>query len=308
MARQWRIEYTDALYHVLSRGNNGQAIVVDDRDRDKFLEVLGRMCSRFDVAILAYVLMDNHYHLLMQTKRANLSKSMQWLGSTYTRYFNLRHRQSGHLFQGRFKSFLIENDAYLLRVSYYIHRNPLRSKTVRRLVDYRWSSYRAYAYGKTSPPWLETATILSQFSDKEKEQAYRRKIQHYVGNKTTVWQEVKHGLIMGSNEFIQRIRNTYLTQAPDKEMPQQRKLAIERSAESLLQEAGVSIEKKDRAQRDLLIYALWEKGWYTNQDIGDIFGITYSAVSRRVTIAKEKIAKNTAYKRRYRQLKAQLLM
>ena len=149
MARAWRIEYKGALYHVLSRGNAGQNIVKDDDDCHLFLETVGDLAERFGIDIFAYVLMDNHYHLLFRTRRANLSKSMQWFGATYTKRFNLRHDQAGHLFQGRFKNMLVQNDAYLLQLSYYIHRNPLRAGMVRRLVDYRWSSYRAYAYGKS---------------------------------------------------------------------------------------------------------------------------------------------------------------
>jgi REP element-mobilizing transposase RayT len=113
MARPLRIEYEGAYYHVLSRGNKQQAIFLEDDDRQTFLKTIARMSERFDVTIIAYVLMDNHYHLLIRTNRSNLSKSMQWLGTTYTTIFNLRNFQVGHLFQGRFKSILVENEAYL---------------------------------------------------------------------------------------------------------------------------------------------------------------------------------------------------
>ena len=126
MARQWRIEYPGAIYHVLSRGNNRQSIFSTDEDRHFFLELLEELSGRFEINIYAYVLMGNHYHLLLQTTQANLSKSMQWFGTSYTRYFNLKNRIGGHLFQGRFKSILVENEAYLLRLSYYIHCNPLQ--------------------------------------------------------------------------------------------------------------------------------------------------------------------------------------
>jgi hypothetical protein len=156
------------------------------------------------------------------------------------------------------------------------------------------------------PAWLNTANILSTFSKKDKQHAYRREVQNYAVEEPNIWKELKHGLIMGSNDFVEQIRCRYLTQAPHKEIPQQRSLSVVKDARSLLGEAILSIARKDKTQRDLLIYALWEKGWYTNQDIGSIFGISYSAVSRRVTIAKDKIIKNTTYKKRYRQLKSQL--
>ena len=306
MTRQWRIEYEGALYHVLSRGNEGRSIVEDNQDRISFLNILGRMHERFDIDILAYVLMNNHYHLVVRTNRSNLSRSMQWFGVTYTRYFNVRYERSGHLFQGRFKSFLIENSEYLLRVSYYIHRNPLRAGAARRLSDFRWSSYRTYGYGRQEPSWLDTATIPSQFPKKESAKAYRKEVQRYAGEKGSLWEEIKHGLIMGSDEFVDHIRDTYLSKKPDREMPQQKRLEVVKNASALLKKAQLPVEKKNRDERDLLIYALWEKGWYTNQDIGDIFDLTYSAVSRRVTKVKERIARDKGYHNRYRQVKSQL--
>ena len=107
------------------------------------------MSERFDIDIFAHVLMDNH--LLVRTRRANLKEAMQWFGTTYPLRFNRRHFQSGHLFQGRYKSIVIQNDAYLLQLSYYIHRNPQRACIVNRLAAYRWSSYKVYAYGRTPP-------------------------------------------------------------------------------------------------------------------------------------------------------------
>jgi REP element-mobilizing transposase RayT len=110
MSRPWRIEYEGALYHLLSRGNEGSDIFIDEKDRNRFLEAVGEMSQRFDIDIFAYVLMDNHYHLLVRTRRANLKKAMQWFGTTYTQRFNRRHFRSGHLFQGRYKSIIIQNE------------------------------------------------------------------------------------------------------------------------------------------------------------------------------------------------------
>jgi len=177
MARAWRIEYEGALYHVLSRGNERRDIFLDDDDRRMFLTGLAEAGERFALDVFGYVLMGNHYHLLLRTRRANLSKAMQWLGLSYTTRFNFKHSRSGHLFQGRFKSMLVENDAYLLQLSYYIHRNPLRAGMVERLADYRWSSYRAYAYGKRVPEWLNTEVILSQLVNAgDRHQAYRKNV------------------------------------------------------------------------------------------------------------------------------------
>ena len=155
MARPLRIEYNGAFYHVLSRGNAGEHIFKDPKDRLTFLDIIGNASERFSLDVFAYVLMDNHYHLLLRTNQTNLSKAMQWLGTTYTRRFNNRHHRGGHLFQGRFKSIILENESYLVQLSCYIHRNPLRAKMVERLIEYTWSSYPAYANGKHIPEWLK---------------------------------------------------------------------------------------------------------------------------------------------------------
>jgi putative transposase len=193
MARQWRIEYKGALYHIMSRGNEGRSIHSDDVDRDLFLSLLGEMSERFGIEIHSWVLMSNHYHLLVKTRQANLSRGMQWFGVTYTRRFNLKHNRSGHLFQGRFKNLLVENDSYFLRLSCYIHRNPLRAKMVKRLAAYEWSSYRTYAYGEPGPDWLETDLILSQFGGEDKHTAYRRKVQGYSSEEKKMSEDIHMG-------------------------------------------------------------------------------------------------------------------
>ena len=142
MARQWRIEFPGAIYHVLSRGNGHQDIFFGVDDRLLFCDLLAELSERFNFEIYAYMLMGNHYHLLLKTRDANLSRAMQWFGTSYTRKFDINNQRSGHLFQGRFKSIIVENDSYLLRLSCYIHRNPLRAGIVDRLADFPWSSYQ----------------------------------------------------------------------------------------------------------------------------------------------------------------------
>lgn len=225
MARPWRIEFEGALYHVLSRGNGRQDIYYDDQDRHQFLKTIGEMSERFEIDVFAYALMENHYHLLLKTNRANLSKSMQWLGLTYTRRFNLLHSRSGHLFQGRFKSIIVQNDAYLLRLSYYIHRNPLRAGNVKRLADYSWSSYKSYAYGRKSPKWLKTDLVLSQVKGTDKSKTYQQKVQDYANEEKKLWEDLRHGMIIGSKKYVEKIRNAYLPEKINKELPQQRDLS-----------------------------------------------------------------------------------
>jgi len=314
MARQWRIEYEGALYHVMSRGNEGGIIVQDDHDRKVFLNILGKMCKRFNLEIYTYVLMDNHYHLLLKTTRANLSKSMQWLGQTYTRQYNLRHKRSGHLFQGRFRSFLVEDDSYLINLSCYIHRNPLRAGKVNRLVDYKWSSYLAYAYGKKSQEWLNTDPILSYYSKRKRNEEYRLQVQSYAKEKKKIWEDVSHDLFMGSQEYIEKMSQKFLEKGGgNKEVPQQKEVLktenyknkIFKTANALgfkmevVRERG-RVRDEDKEGRDILIYLLWEEGIYTNIEIGKLFGLGYSAISRRVGLMRPRLLKERKLKKKYR--------
>ena len=317
MARQWRIEFEGALYHILSRGNEQRDIFLENEDRNCFLDVLGEMSERFEVDIFAYVLMDNHYHILLRTREPNLSKSMQWLGTTYTRRFNVNHLRSGHLFQGRYKSIVVENDAYLVRLSCYIHRNPIRAGIVQRLADYSWSSYPAYAYNKKHPEWLKTDIILKQSNAKDKRRAYRQKVQRYSDENNRVWEDVYHGLIYGSQNFVDQIKSNYLSGQSCDELPQLRKILkhaepgmilrraaeiLDCNVESFRQSRRISVADKDN--RDLLIFCLWETGIYTNREIGNLFGLTYSSISRRARITKKRLKKKRKLNKKYRQLKS----
>lgn len=315
MTRQWRIGYEGALYHVMSRGNEGRDIAADDNDRSFFVALLGRMCQRFDVELYCYVLMGNHFHLLVKTPRGNLSKSMQWFIGTYTRHFNIQHTRSGHLFQGRYKSFLVESDAYLLQLSYYIHRNPVRAGMVQRLADYRWSSYRGYAYNEKKADGLKMKTLLALFSEKDKQGAYRRGCQAYALEEKKIWDDVRHGIVYGTEEFVDTIRSRFVPGGkPSEELPQQKKVQKKRGIGELLEKAsevpGFDVRKvtscrrireADKQARDLLLYALVETGWYSNNEIGAGLGLCGSAVSRRAAVVREELKAN---KKLYRQVDA----
>lgn len=319
MARAWRIEYEGALYHVLSRGNQNQDIFLIDQDRRSFLRTLGQMSERFDIDIFVYVLMGNHYHLLLRTDKANLSKSMQWLGTAYTTRFNVRHSRNGHLFQGRYKSIIVENDSYLLQLSYYIHRNPLRAGSVKRLIDYRWSSYPAYAYNRRQPEWLNTALILSQFNAADKHRSYRENVQKYSDEKRRIWEDVRHGLFYGTQAFTDHIKGTYLKDEPNRDIPAQKQLLNDRKPAELLRSAAETLEcdlrrlkqgrritNPDKTNRDLLIYLLWQTGRFSNSEIGERFGLTYSSVTRRVDALKNRLERDEELKSRYEELKSQI--
>ncbi len=319
MARPWRIEYEGALYHVFSRGNNQQDIFVTDADRYLLLDTIGQMSERFDNDIVAYVLMDNHYHLLLRTPKANLSRSMQWLGTTYTRRFNLEHFRSGHLFQGRYKSILVENDAYLMQLSYYIHNNPLRAGIVKRLIDYRWSSYPAYAYHRRHPGWLNKDLILSQIHGENKHRQYREESQKYSDENRRIWEDIRHGFIYGSKKFVKKIKNRYNVSEPDPAITQQKSILKSSDPVQFLEKASkvlqcdlerikncARISESDKLNRDILLYWLWQEGKYTNVQIGDLFGLTYSSVSRRVTIIRKRMQLEQDFQSQVETIKSQI--
>jgi putative transposase len=184
MPRPPRLEYEDALYHVTSRGNGKQVIFRGDRDRERFLEQLADCIGQCDVLLRAYVLMDNHYHLLVQTPRGNLSRFMQRLNTSYALYARYKHGKPGHLFQGRYHARLVDGDEYAVRLTRYIHLNPVKvdhagkhdkESLLRRLETYRWSSYPGYVDERRAKDVVDYR-ILKLFGRNEKEARERYRI------------------------------------------------------------------------------------------------------------------------------------
>ena len=220
MARSLRIQYVDAYYHVTCRGNDRRSIYRDDSDRELFLEKLKASLEIYGVTLHAYVLMGNHFHLLVQTPKANLSEFMRHFNIAYTGAYNRRHKRVGHLYQGRYKAILVEGDTYLLELSRYLHLNPIRIKPHkgrgyneqwRVLEKYRWSSLRGYLKASERESWVNYDEVLdqvggsrsrySQFIDEGIESGY-----------DTPWEKLKGQVILGREELEKiRLHNRYLT-------------------------------------------------------------------------------------------------
>ena len=186
MARPLRLEFPGAVYHVTSRGNARQRIFFGDADRELFLDTLAHVISRYGWLCHAYCLMDNHYHLLVETPRANLSLGMRQLNGIYTQTFNRRHHRAGHLFQGRFKAILVEKESYLLELCRYIVLNPVRVKSTVAAQAWKWSSYRATAGLSAAPELLTTDWLLGQFggSRATAQQRYREFVKEGLENRS----------------------------------------------------------------------------------------------------------------------------
>ncbi len=168
MARPLRLELAGGLYHVTSRGDRREEIYDDEKDREKWLEILGHTCKRFNWRCYAYCLMDNHYHIIIETAEANLSKGMRQLNGVYTQYYNIRHKHAGHVFQGRYKGILVEQDAYLLELVRYVVLNPVRAGMTKSIGKWKWSSYKSMIGKVSAPLWFERDWILGQFSKQQK--------------------------------------------------------------------------------------------------------------------------------------------
>ncbi|NUO10520.1 MAG: transposase, partial [Candidatus Brocadia sp.] len=253
MARPWRIQYTNAVYHIMSRGVAQGEIFYADEDYRKFLEYLEKTSEKFQLEIFAFVLMGNHYHLFLRTKEANLSRAMQWLQTSYSVYFNRKYRRSGHLFQGRYKSILVGEESYWRGLSFYIHLNPVRAGMVKELEEYAWSSYHDYVKAKKIHHLVSCEKILKGFGKDEKSSRveYRKLIREKSGQEKKFLDEIKYGLILGSEEFVGWVQKKFISRlsARDAELPQKTLVGDSGIVEKVLDEVARYFE----VERDQLL-------------------------------------------------------
>jgi putative transposase len=277
MARPLRIEYDGALYHITSRGNARKAIFKDDEDREAFLEILHSTNVRYNWLCHAYCLMDNHYHLIIETPDGNLSRGMRQLNGVYTQAYNRRHKREGHIFQGRYKAILVQKESYLLEVSRYVVLNPVRAKAVPHPDQWRWSSYCATA-GKEKPhACLTTDWILGQFGRKRRqaEKKYREFVEAGTG-KEKLWEQVRGQSILGEEDFVETLLEYVKGQRDIKEIPRNQRYLKRPGLNELF--AGGS--KKNEADRARTIREAIESHGYSQKEVADYLGLHYSTVSR----------------------------
>jgi REP element-mobilizing transposase RayT len=275
MSRPLRIELAGGLYHVTSRGDRREAIYRDDQDRKEWLAVLDGVCSRFNWRCHAYCEMTNHYHFVVETPDANLSKGMRQLNGVYTQATNRRHGLVGHLFQGRFKAVLVERDAYLLELARYVVLNPVRAAMVSDAGDWPWSSYRAMIGQQPAPAWLETDWLLGQFGDvrSRARASYAAFVRQGIGQ-PSVWEGLRHQVFLGSDSFVQR----HCT--PSK--PLERLREVPRAQRRPLAKPLSDFAGRYPVRREAMARA-YQTGVYSMQEIADYFGVHYSTVSRAVS-------------------------
>ena len=274
MTRPLRIEYPGALYHVTARGNRRSPIYFDDGDRYIWLEILGRICKRFNFVVHAYCQMTDHYHLMIETVDGNLAQGMRQLNGQYAQQLNWRHDLVGHLFQGRYKAFLVQKASYLLELSRYIVLNPVRAGIADGPDGWDWSSYRMMVSQFAAPAWLERDWLLGQFgSDRAAAvEAYRSFVHAGIGGASPL-AAARADLLLGDEVFRRESAARVAAENMIAVARPQRRL----SAQSLSQYRHLYIDRDEA-----IAQAYWSTA-YSMSEIGDYFGVTYQTVSRAVT-------------------------
>lgn len=290
MARPLRLQHPGALYHITARGNERKSIYRTYEDRLAFLSNLEKAIERYRLILHAYVLMDNHYHLLLETAEENLSLAMRHLNGGYTSYFNRTHHRVGHLFQGRYKAILVEKESYLLELSRYIHLNPIRAKMKFKLEQYPWSSYQDYIGIRKAPAWLKREAVLKSMNERPDKAriAYRDFVEEGVRKGVErPWENVLGQIILGGEAFVRSIQ-ARLKGKKDREVPSLRQLSVRPSWEAIAREVEGAGEKwkalrtgnRSDPKRAVMIYLGRERGGMSLKELGKRVGLKESSVSQ----------------------------
>lgn len=300
MARPLRIVYEGAFYHITARGNERKKIFLTRKDYEKFLSYLTDALHKFGMVLHAFVLMANHYHLVVESPKANLSSFMHTLNSAYTTYFNIKRGRSGHLFQGRYKAFVIDKDHYLLELSRYIHLNPVRAGMAERPEEYPYSSLRPYLFPKEES--IVFRDLIWDMISKERKKApqrYRDFVESALLEKPrNPFEKVYGGAILGGRAFIKEVLQRLNDQnLGSKEISHRRVLAsttsdIDEIVQLLSKHFRVPKEKVNTSSpyKGYAVYLARRHTPFSNSEIGGYFGgITYSAVTKIGTRLKERM-------------------
>jgi REP element-mobilizing transposase RayT len=290
MSRPLRIEYAEAVYHVTCRGNARKSIFKDDKDRGMFLNILEEVNDRYHWFCHAYCLMNNHYHLVIETPDGNLSKGMRQLNGVYTMRFNRRHGSVGHVFQGRYKAIVVQKESHLLEVCRYVVLNPMRAKVVEVPERWRWSSYRATAGIERAHPCLTVGWVLGQFESKKRgaEKRYRAFVMDGIGGRR-IWDDVKGQSILGDGDFVNRLVDYARGYEEVKEIPKIQRYLNRPSLTEIFK-----IARGDKRRRDRGIAEAVKRWGYSEREAADYLRLHYSTISR--LIGRKGDSKTSKYK------------
>jgi putative transposase len=324
MARPLRIQYPDAVYHVTCRGNEKQNIYRDDTDRSRFLQLLNQSLNIYTVKLHSYVLMANHFHLLVETPLGNLSEFMRHFNIAYIGYYNRRHRRVGHLYQGRYKAILVDKDAYLSILSRYIHLNPVRIKALekteprekyKRLKNYPWSSLPGYLSKRKKEHFVRYDLVLGDFggdTDKARKE-YRKTLIEEMTQGKGIQDQIIGQTVIGGEEFITWVKEKFLSEEKDGEAPALRVIKRHGAKDGIIQaivrQSGKTFEtiKTEKGTlRQITMDLLYRQAGMTNLDIGRLFGVDYSAVSQERRRLRMLIEKDRKVRRLMRTFEANM--
>lgn len=319
MSRPLRIEYPNAFYHVMNRGASRQTIYLIDDDYQMFLEAVKEASKFFGIRVIAYALMPNHYHLLVQTPKANLSRAMRHLNGVYTQRFNRVHKKDGPLFRGRYKAILVQEDEYLTHLIRYIHFNPIQANLTQDLSKYPWTSHRDYLKGQDQSSWLHVCLGLAFFSSRLKIalKGYREFMKSGVDPRTlTFYSKKKQSSILGDPDFLDHIKEKYIftDRKLSTEVPEERIFKGQKKAQQIAQATAKHFQRSKgelylsrrgepnharlvavSLTRDLSGLKLWE--------IAKTFGMgSYKSVGTSCYRLKARLAKSPDLKKQYEQL------
>ena len=261
MARPLRLEIPGGVYHVTSRGDRRESIYESDDDRSQWLEIFSKVCHRHNWLVHAYCLMDNHYHVVVETADGNLSKGMRQLNGVYTQYFNRQYNRVGHVYQGRYKAILVDKEAYLLELSRYVVLNPIRAHMITVIDKWPWSSY-PYMIGKRRvPDWLETSWLLSHFSlqPKRARAKYIDFVREGIGL-PPIWDSLKHQIYLGDENFINNHQKAIKKKETLDDIPALQKRAMPKP---------ISYYQNEYVDEKQAITQAFLSGGYTLKEIGD---------------------------------------
>jgi len=285
VSRPLRIEYPGAFYHVTSRGNERRTLFQSNRDREKYLTYVESAHERYGAMIHAYCLMGNHYHLLLETPRGNLSKILHYINGAYTTYFNIKRSRSGHLFQGRFKGILVDKDEYCKDLSRYVHLNPVRAGMVKAPLEYPWSSYRYFVGRDKKPKWLTIEFVLGDFGG-EGRRGFKEYREYVEGGQSeeldNPLKKVIASTFLGDKEFIERIKLEYLEkkEIDRRDLPALKKILIGPSLESIEKGVMKVVGRGDPLFKKMCIYLSYQHSGLNLGEIGEYFGMQRSAISQ----------------------------
>ena len=303
MSRKPRIHISGGVYHVMLRGNAGQEIFFDDEDRCHFYLLLQEGVSRFGHRIHGFCLMGNHVHLAVQVGEESLSKIMQNLSFRYTRWVNRKQKRVGHLFQGRYKSILVDKDSYLLELVRYIHLNPVRAKMVRQPSAFPWSGHRCYL-GKDALPWLHTEWVLGQFG--KRINTCRKRYEEFVrAGQGEGHREEFHGggddqRILGNDRFAENMLGTEVLQPYKRKQVEFHDLIRRVCIEYRLKEEDLTSSSRNRYASEARLVIGWlalKSDNITLTEVAKHFGRDVTTVSRGVNRLEEKIKKIKSFEK-----------